>query len=393
MRFSALAYTGTLIAGLAVASCSSNSGTANPGSGGSSSSGGASSGGANGSGGLQFASGGSSSSGGSPGSGGEVASGGMTDSGTGGGNGSGGMTTVGGGMGTAGAGTGGAALGGASGSAGTGGVKGSGGSGVGGGATAGSSGALPTITSTMFGDFNNAFMVTACQSAGTGYDCPNLPMGVASCPQQNWTYGSVTITEPTGNTYAEVFTVNGGDPNKIYDVTVHLLGQAEGRTYTGGTRALTANADPNAASNNLLYTGGQPGTTRNDYNVFQLTIAPPTGGTAVSGAATYYAFNAVDTSHEGNHYNYSLDETFTIKVKTGFVVTLTSHDSNCIAIKNCGPGGPYGYASATDCESHARTISGVTLPATFRGQPLASGGAQPFQTQFLNFKVTTIVAE
>jgi len=202
----------------------------------------------------------------------------------------------------------------------------------------------------------------------------------------------VTTSDPTGNTYDEVFTVNGGDPSKIYDVTVHVLGQAEGRTYTGGARALTANVDPTANTNNLLYTGGKPGTTRVDYNVFQLTITPPSGGTAVSGAPTYYAFNAVDSTHEGNHYNYGLDETFTMKVKSGETITLTSHDSNCIAIKNCGSGGPYNYSNASACEANARsTPASVTLPTTFRGQSITS--PTKFQTQFLNFKVTSIVAE
>ena len=206
-----------------------------------------------------------------------------------------------------------------------------------------------------------------------------------------WSYGSVTTTEATGNTYAETFMVSGGDPTKIYDVTIRVLGQAEGRTYTGGTRALTANVDPTAATNNLLYTGGQPGTARVDYNVFQMTITPGTAG-AVAGAPTYYAFNAVDSSHEGAHYNYGIDEMFVAKVKSGFTITLTSHDSNCIAIKNCGPGGPYNFSNAAACEAVARsTPSSVTLPATFRSQTISS--PMKFQTQFLNFKVMSIVAE
>jgi hypothetical protein len=275
--------------------------------------------------------------------------------------------------------TGTAGRGGTTGTGGTAGTTGSGGS------------AALTITSTQFGEFNNAFMITPCMSAGTGYDCPNLPMGMTSCPTAAWSYGSVTTTEATGNTYAETFMVSGGDPSKIYDVTVRVLGQAEGRTYTGGTRALSGNVDPNAATNNLLYTGGQPGTARVDYNVFQMTITPGTAG-AIAGAPTYYAFNAVDSSHEGAHYNYGIDEMFTFKVKSGYTVTLTSHDSNCIAIKNCGPGGPYNFSNAAACEAVARsTPSTVTLPATFRNQTISS--PMKFQTQFLNFKVMSIVAE
>ena len=123
-----------------------------------------------------------------------------------------------------------------------------------------------------------------------------------------------------------------------------------------------------------------------------MTISPPAGGTAIPNAPTFYAFNATSAALAGKHYNYGVDETFTIKVKTGFVVTLTSHDSNCIAIKNCGPGGPYNFASASACEAVARsTPSTVTLPATFRGTAITS--PTKFQTQFLNFKVMSIVAE
>ena len=278
---------------------------------------------------------------------------------------------------------------GTTGAGGRGGTTGTGGT-TGGGGTGGGSAAL-TITSTQFGNFDNAFMITPCMSAGTGYDCPNLPMGMTSCPTAAWSYGSVTTTEATGNTYAETFMVAGGDPSKIYDVTVRVLGQAEGRTYTGGTRALTTNVDPSAATNNLLYTGGQPGTARVDYNVFQMTITAGTAG-AIAGAPTYYVFNAVDSSHEGAHYNYGIDEMFTFKVKSGYTVTLTSHDSNCIAIKNCGPGGPYNFSNAAACEAVARsTPSTVTLPTTFRSQTISS--PMKFQTQFLNFKVMSIVAE
>ena len=171
-------------------------------------------------------------------------------------------------------------------------------------------------------------------------------------------------------------------------MTVQVFGQVEGRTYVNGMRDGNT-VDPNAATNNLLYIGGAPGTTRVDYNVFMLTIS---GGTPIQGAPTFYAFNAVDTEHEGNHYNYGVDETFTFKVQSGMTVTLVSHDSNCIAIKNCGPGGPYNYTSATQCEANARsTPASVTLPATFRGTTIQN--PTKFQTQFLNFKVLSIEAE
>lgn len=258
-------------------------------------------------------------------------------------------------------------------------------------------GAPLTISGTQFGAFDNAFMITPCGTPTTeGFDCPNLPMGGGACPTTQWSGN--TATEATGNTYTEQFTVTGGDPTKIYDVMVRVRGQVEGRLYINGTRALTTPVDPSAAVSNLLYTGGQPGSTRVDYNVFQLVIAAPTGQ-AIAGAPTYYAFNAVDATVEGQHHNYQIDETFTMKVKPGFTLTLTSHDSNCIAIQNCGPqGAAYGFATAALCQAHAAqgpqpVVPGVALPTTFRGQTLANGGMQPFQTQFVNFRVLSVVAE
>jgi hypothetical protein len=329
---------------------------------------------------------------------GACSNGGPATGGAGGSTGAGGNST-----GTGGSGATGSGGSGATGAGGAGGVivTGTGGSGGGaagatgsGGAAGGTTGTI-MIQSTDFGAFDNAFMLTPCATPGTGFDCPNPAAGAANCPTTPWQAAPPigATTEGTGSTYTEVFNVSGGDPTKIYDVTVHVVGQAEGRTYTGGTSALgTAAANPNGV-NNLLYTGGRPGTARVDYNVFMLTVAPPAGGQAVAGAPTFFAFNGVDTGHEGQHFNYQLDETFMFKVKSGFTVTLTSHDSNCIAIKNCGNGGPYGFSSATQCEAQARTVPGVTLPTTFRGTTLANQARQPFQTQFVNFKVTGIVAE
>src|SRR4029079_13803452 len=169
-------------------------------------------------------------------------------------------------------------------------------------------------------------------------DCPNLPMGGGACPTAQWS--GYTATEATGNTYSEQFTVSGGDPTKIYDVMVRVKGQVEGRLYINGARALTTPVDPSATVSNLLYTGGKPGSPRVDYNVFQLVItAPP--GQAIAGAPAYYAFNAVDSTVEGQHHNYQIDETFTMKVKSGFTLTLTSHDSNYIALHKFGQHGAH----------------------------------------------------
>jgi hypothetical protein len=365
------------------------SSAATGGTGGSGATGGSTTGGAGGTGGTVGGSGGTGGTGGSVGG-----SGGMPAVG-----GSSGMPATGGSNptgGSAGTGTGGSAgTGGASGAA-TGGAAGLGGMSTGGSAGAGGkaptagtgSGDTPlTINSDMFGAFDNAFMITACSDTGSGYDCPNRPGGGA-CSTTPWTWGTTTTTEATGTSYTEEFTVAGGSPDTIYDVKLHVLGQVEGRPYVNGMRQMSANVDPNGV-NDLLYIGGGPGTDHNDYNVFLLLIS---GGTPITGAPTVYGFNAVDSGHAGAHYNFAVDSTFTIKVRSGMKVTLISHDSNCIAIKNCGSGGPYNYSSAAQCEANARaTPASVTLPATFRGATIAN--PTKFQTQFLNFKVVSITPE
>jgi hypothetical protein len=375
-----------------------------PGTGGATANGGSSTGGST----AGVSTGGSSTGGSTGGS-----AGGSTTGGTGGGGGggmtaggsggmpSGGMKATGGAAGSGVSGSAGRGTAGAGGSDSVGGAAGQGGGmggsdaggkaagGDGGGAMAGSGGGdTPlTITSEMDGDFDNAFLITACTDTGSGYDCPNRPGGGA-CSTTPWKWGDTTTSEATGTSYTQVFTVSGGNPDAIYDVTVHVLGQAEGRPFVNGMRQMTANVDPNG-TNDLLYIGGEPGTDHNDYNVFMLTI---TGGTDIPGAPRLYGFNAVDSGHAGNHYNLAVDSTFTFKVRSGMTLTLFDHDSNCIAIKNCGNGGPYNYSSASQCEANARsTPASVTLPSTFRGASISSPAK--FQTQFLNFKVMSIVAE
>jgi len=244
-----------------------------------------------------------------------------------------------------------------------------------------------TITSDLFGVFDNAFMITACSDTGGGYDCPTQAGG-GGCSTTPWTWGTTTASEATGTSYTEEFTVAGGNPDTIYDVTVRVLGQVEGRPYVNGTRQMSANVDPNGVSD-LLYVGGGPGTEHTDYNAYLLLIS---GGTPITGAPTVYAFNAVDSGHAGAHYNFAVDSTFTFKVRPGMKVTLVSHDSNCTAIKNCGGGGPYNYSSAAQCEANARvTPASVTLPTTFRSATIVN--PSKFQTQFLNFKVVSISPE
>jgi hypothetical protein len=330
-------------------------------------------------------------------SGGSVAMGGSTNPSGGAAVGGSPTSTAGtsaGGESTGGAATGGGSAGGSTGGStpagGAGGAAG-GAAGAAGGGTAGASSTI-TISGTTAGPFDNSFMITACKDSGNGYDCLNAPAS-GMCDSAKWSYmsatGAVSTGEANGFSTDDVFTVTGGDTSKIYDVTVHVVGQVEGRTYVNGMAHSTA-IDPGKEKNDMLYVGGQPGPNRQDYNVFQMVI---TGGTAIAGAPTYYAFNSTLVSLEGQHHNYSIDETFTFKVKSGMTITFSNHDSNCRSIMNCGTASAaYSYSSAAACTANARsTPADVTLPATFHGVTIMS--PTKFQTQFVNFKVTGIVAE
>jgi hypothetical protein len=249
-------------------------------------------------------------------------------------------------------------------------------------------GAPPSVTSTAFGAFNNAFLIVHCDDQGSGVDCRNFPTGTAACPAG-------------GNRFTETFTVSGGNPGTVYNVAVRVIGEVEPRGYINGARAADAvnntPADPSANNNNLLFIGNAPpaaaGTisgNHTDYNEMSMSLTPPAGSQPIAGAPTYYAFNSVDAAHEGNHFNFEVDESFTMQVRSGYTVTLTSLDTNCTAIMNCGPGGPYAFGNSAQCTPTARTIPGITLPPTFAGETLPNGGAQPFQSQFLNFHIVSI---
>src|SRR5213076_109573 len=100
--------------------------------------------------------------------------------------------------------------------------------------TGGAAGAGPTAMITGdTGSFDNSFLITSCAAAGTGFDCPNPAPGVTNCPTTPWMLpGGVATSEGLGSTYDLTFTVAAPDAARIYDVTAHVQGQVEGRTYT-----------------------------------------------------------------------------------------------------------------------------------------------------------------
>lgn len=60
-----------------------------------------------------------------------------------------------------------------------------------------------------------------------------------------------------------------------------------------------------------------------------MTIASGSGQLPIAGSPTFFAFNAVDPAHAGAHFNFQVDETFTMRVMPRLTVTLAFSDSNC----------------------------------------------------------------
>ena len=193
---------------------------------------------------------------------------------------------------------------------------------------------------------------------------------------------------PQGDTYDQSFTVMGGTAGTTYDVTIRVRGLVEPKQYGAQCtrRAATAPAQ-GAAPVDMLCVGDAAAQTTN-YSVIELQIL---NVPAIAGQPQFVRFNSALTEI---HYVYEIDETYTFKARPGTTLVLHQFDQNCRSIMNCGVNASNYNATATLCRSNARTVSDITLPATFRGgaYPAQSGGpAQPFQAQFARIQVVSIV--
>jgi hypothetical protein len=163
-------------------------------------------------------------------------------------------------------------------------------------------------------------MLFPCQDKRTGYDCTNV-----GC-----TNGTKTTTQ--------VWPI-GGQTGTIYNVTFNVRGVVEAYAYVGGTRA--SGTDSISKGTSLFCTGGTQETAGNgnDYNTYQLDVAPGATGAAKD---TYYLNSVISsenphTSTVTQHLTFPINYSATIKVPGGSTVTFTSYDSNCALVQNCGP--------------------------------------------------------
>jgi hypothetical protein len=145
----------------------------------------------------------------------------------------------------------------------------------------------------------------------------------ANCPVNN------TDRALTGVLTTDKTIKLGGVSGQMYSITLHVQGEVEAKTYTGGMDADATAQSPKA---NGFCVGGTP-TTANDYNVYMIRVTYPGATTK----AQDYFFNSLIGPGVSNHTTYGVDYMATIKVQGQSSLRLVADDSNCDMIKNCGP--------------------------------------------------------
>ena len=144
--------------------------------------------------------------------------------------------------------------------------------------------------------------------------------------------GACPGANTAGSGFAGVLTTDrtltfGGTPGTPYTVTLHIQGEVESKQYGG----MDANSTLTSPMANGFCIGGTP--TNNDaYNVYDLRVTNPNGGTV-----TNYFLNSLQGPGVSNHTSYGIDYTAQIKVMGGATIRMVAADSNCSMIKNCGP--------------------------------------------------------
>jgi len=228
-----------------------------------------------------------------------------------------------GGAATGGGGSGGATAGGSGGAA-TGGSGGAVTAGTGGGATAGAAGTGPDVLTEVGGPLSGQMMLCPCLADTDPLVCQTKTNG---CPGGN-------PTDPLAGVITTDRTVTlGGDPAKLYTLTLHVQGEVEAKAYPGGKDQESSKASPAADG---FSDGGKP-EGGNNYNVYMARVASP---------AKDYFFNAVSPPGKSDHTTYGLDYTAKIQANGGTTIRLVAADSNCSMIKNCGPNNNGGTCNA-----------------------------------------------
>lgn len=192
------------------------------------------------------------------------------------------------------------------GAAGTGTTGGQGGSGGGG-----------TVDLKAVADSLNGFMLLGkCLSKTAESVCQTSNNG---CPPENQQDPALSGVITTDKMLAV-----GGDPNKLYTITLHIQGEVEAKRYDGGQDQSSQGASPKADG---FCVGGKPNG-GDFYNVYMLRTSSPKQD---------YFFNSLQPPGVSNHTTYGIDYTAKIKANGGSMIRMVAADRNCSMIRNCGP--------------------------------------------------------
>ncbi len=217
--------------------------------------------------------------------------------------------------GSAGTGAGGAPVGG-SGTAGSAGAGGASGGAAGG--SAGTGGGAPAdLKETVAGTLNGAMYLGACGNNSNQTVCQTG--GGMACPAKN------PMDPALGGKLTTDKTITlGGDPAKVYTITLHVQGEVEAKGYSNGMDQNNSGAHPKMDG---FYTGGTP-QTGDDYNIYMARVSSPKQD---------YFLNSIKPPGVTDHTTYLMDYTAKIKANGGATIRMTAADTNCSMIKNCGP--------------------------------------------------------
>ena len=125
----------------------------------------------------------------------------------------------------------------------------------------------------------------------------------------------------------------GGDPAKVYNITLHIQGEVEAKSYGATGDQEKSKQSPMADG---FQVGGTP--TKGDaYNVYMLRVTAPKQD---------YFFNALVPPGKSDHTTYGIDYVGVVKANGGTTMRLVAADRNCSMIKNCGPNNNGGTCNA-----------------------------------------------
>jgi hypothetical protein len=163
----------------------------------------------------------------------------------------------------------------------------------------------------------------------------------------------------------------GGDPAKIYNITLHIQGEVEAKSY--GTTGDQEKSKPSPMADGFQV-GGSP--TKGDaYNVYMLRVTAPKQD---------YFFNALVPPGRSDHTTYGIDYVGVVKANGGTTIRLVAADRNCSMIKNCGPNNNGGTCNAPITIANVDPVAKAKNP-TFNF-------TDPYNGQWVSIVVTSVVA-